>query len=109
MNKSHTFSVTSMKQTGLKLANLPTLVRTTVDKKGYVEGLKVELHSALAKGYSFADLAKILKDDNFEIAPATLKSYLGAKPKSEPKQPKTNKLKTETTTSSNQGAQENQN
>ncbi|MBL1175281.1 hypothetical protein [Pantanalinema sp. GBBB05] len=58
------------------LQSLPEKQKEELSLKQAVAKLKVPLQAALAKGYSYPELAVILKDNGIVISAATLKNYV---------------------------------
>ncbi|MDX2241112.1 MAG: hypothetical protein NW224_10550 [Leptolyngbyaceae cyanobacterium bins.302] len=58
------------------LQTLPDKPKEDLSLKEAVEKLKVPLQAALAKGYTYPELAALLKDKGIKISAATLKNYI---------------------------------
>lgn len=67
---------TAIQQVETLLNALPEKLQSQVSVRAAVNQLKDQLQTALARGYSYADLAMMLVEQGIQITPTTLKTYL---------------------------------
>lgn len=67
---------TAIQQVEALLNSLPEKLQAQVSVRAAVNQLKDQLQAALARGYSYADLATMLVEQGIQITPTTLKTYL---------------------------------
>ncbi|WP_088893679.1 hypothetical protein [Leptolyngbya ohadii] len=68
----------SVEQAGSYLQDLPEKPKENLSLREAVGQLRDQIQAALAKGYSYDDLAKMLTEKGIEISATTLKSYVPA-------------------------------
>lgn len=68
----------SVEQAGSYLQELPEKPKENLSLREAVGQLRDQIQAALAKGYSYDDLAKMLTEKGIEISATTLKSYVPA-------------------------------
>lgn len=66
----------AVSQVSTFLQDLPEKPKETFSLREAVDQLRSEIQAALAKGYSYEDVAVILTDKGVEISPSTLKNYV---------------------------------
>lgn len=66
----------AVSQVSTFLQDLPEKPKETFSLREAVDQLRREIQSALAKGYSYEDVAVILTQKGVEISPSTLKNYV---------------------------------
>lgn len=75
-NAAAKVGTTAIDQVGTLLADLPERPQADVSLRDAINELQEVLRSALAKGYGYDELAKILSESGISIRPSTLKRYL---------------------------------
>lgn len=92
-SKAIIVSKQSVNQAGVFLQELPEKPKENLSLREAVGQLRDQIQAALAKGYSYDDLSKMLTDKGIEISPTTLKSYVpaGRRQSSKDKADKTDK------------------
>lgn len=68
----------SVNQAGVFLQELPEKPKENLSLREAVGQLRDQIQAALAKGYSYDDLSKMLTEKGIEISATTLKSYVPA-------------------------------
>ena len=68
----------SVNQAGVFLQDLPEKPKENLSLREAVGQLRDQIQAALAKGYSYDDLSKMLTEKGIEISATTLKSYVPA-------------------------------
>lgn len=66
------------------LQDLPDLTADLANQAKAIEAMKLDLTSAIAHGYSYSTIAKILSDNGITINPATLQRQLTIANKDKP-------------------------
>lgn len=66
----------AIKATTARLKELPKKSKGGQTLREVIYLFRADINRALAKGYSFAEVADILKEQNISIAPSTLKQYV---------------------------------
>ncbi|NEQ28918.1 MAG: hypothetical protein F6K28_60225 [Microcoleus sp. SIO2G3] len=76
--KTSSVSQKSVEQAGAFLAELPEKPKENLSLREAVAQLQDQIKAALAKGYSYEDVAQILGDRGIDISASTLKNYVPA-------------------------------
>lgn len=76
--KTSIVSQESVEQAGAFLAELPEKPKENLSLREAVTQLQDQIKAALAKGYSYDDVANILRDRGIDISASTLKNYVPA-------------------------------
>jgi hypothetical protein len=74
--KTASVSKVSLDQVGSFLQDLPEKTKDQLSLREAVDQLYGEIKAALAKGYSYDDIAKLLADQKIAISALTLKRYV---------------------------------
>lgn len=67
-----------VEQAGAFLAELPEKPKEKLSLREAITQIQDQIKAALAKGYSYEDIAKILGDRGIDISASTLKNYVPA-------------------------------
>lgn len=67
---------TMLDQAASLLGELPERPEATVSLRQAIEVLQEDLRNALDKGYSYEEITDVLRGQNIDISPSTLKRYL---------------------------------
>ncbi|MBD2090842.1 hypothetical protein H6F67_13380 [Microcoleus sp. FACHB-1515] len=76
--KTSIVSQKSVEQAGAFLAELPEKPKEKLSLREAITQIQDQIKAALAKGYSYEDIAKILGDRGIDISASTLKNYVPA-------------------------------
>jgi predicted transcriptional regulator len=90
----------SVEQACVILQNLPAKPKEILSLREAIDLLKEQISEAIALGYSYSEVAKMLSEKGVEISPSTLKYYLSSARRNQenPKSKDRNKQKSELST-----------